>query len=78
MPLRASLPPGFQWLSPRYRPSRQEVETYARIITEADGDPPELVQTHLKEAELQLWIWRTEQRQRAQRREPPPSGAAFA
>lgn len=63
----SSLPPGFSWLSPAYRPSPKEVETYARIITAADGDPPEMAETHLHEAELQLWIWRNETRQRARR-----------
>ena len=56
--------PGFSWLSPAYRPSSREVETYARIITAADGDPPEMMETHLHEAELQLWIWRNETRRR--------------
>lgn len=64
----SSLPPGFSWLSPAYRPSSKEVETYARIITAADGDPPEMAERHLHEAELQLWIWRNETRQRATRR----------
>jgi hypothetical protein len=70
-----SLPPGFSWLSPAYRPSPKEVETYAKIITAADGDPPELVETHLQEAELQLWIWRNETRQRPARRKPSPKQA---
>lgn len=71
------LPPGFSWLSPAYRPSRKEIETYARIITAADGDPPEMLERHLHEAELQLWIWRNENRQRAARRNRG-GGAAFA
>jgi hypothetical protein len=45
------------------------VDTYARIITDADGDPPEFAARHRQEAELQLWIWRNETRQRA---EPAP------
>lgn len=66
-----SAPPGFSWLSPAYRPSSHEVETYARIITAADGDPPEMMETHLHEAELQLWIWRNETRRRATSRRTP-------
>lgn len=62
--LSTPAPPGFSWLSPAYRPSSREVETYARIITAADGDPPEMMETHLHEAELQLWIWRNETRRR--------------
>lgn len=67
MALSAPLPPEFSWLSPTYRPSRREVETYAQIITAADGDPPEMVRTHWREAELQLWIWRNETRQKPKR-----------
>ncbi|MES2695708.1 MAG: hypothetical protein V4773_19700 [Verrucomicrobiota bacterium] len=66
--LPAQRPPGFSWLSPAYRPSAQEVETYARVITAADGDPPEMMETHLHEAELQLWVWRNETQLRATRR----------
>ena len=75
----SSLPPEFQWLSPAYRPSAKEVDTYARIITAAEGDPPEMLARHRQEAELQLWIWRNETRQRAGRsRRLPPGQAAVA
>lgn len=67
LPSARSAPTGFSWLSPAYRPSTHEVETYARIITAADGDPPEMAERHLHEAELQLWIWRNETRQPPQR-----------
>lgn len=67
MAFSAPLPPEFSWLSPTYRPSRNEIETYAQIITAADGDPPEMVRNHWREAELQLWIWRNETRQKATR-----------
>jgi hypothetical protein len=63
----SSLPPGFSWLSPTYRPSPQEVETYVQYIADAEGDHAE-PQSRRREAELQLWIWRSETRQRAQRR----------
>ena len=66
----SSLPPGFSWLRPAYRPSDQEVDAYAHIIANAEGYPPELCDARLHdEAELQLWIWRTETRQRAPKRE---------
>ncbi len=53
-------PPEFSWLSPSCRPSPTEVDTYARLITAAEGEPPEFVPRHRQEAELQLWIWRNE------------------
>lgn len=71
----SSLPAGFQWLSPAYRPSPAEVEAYARAITLAQGDPPEMAEKHRREAELQLWIWRNETRQRAHRGRPRRSAA---
>jgi len=61
-----SLPSGFSWLRPAYRPSEQEVDAYAHIIANAEGHPGESNALRLyREAELQLWIWRTETRQRA-------------
>ena len=59
----SSLPAGFQWLSPAYRPSPAEVEAYAQAIALAQGDPPGMAEKHRREAELQLWIWRDEARQ---------------
>lgn len=53
-------PPGFSWLPLAFRPSAQEVENYARVITTAEGEPPEMIDRHLREALLQLWIWRYE------------------
>jgi hypothetical protein len=65
----ASLPPGFAWLLPAYRPSDQEVDAYAHIIANAEGYPGETSAARLhREAELQLWIWRTETKQRVDRR----------
>jgi hypothetical protein len=62
----APLPSGFSWLHPAYRPSEQEVDAYAHIIANAEGCPGESNALRLyREAELQLWIWRTETRQRA-------------
>lgn len=76
------LPVGFQWLSPGNRPSPAEVEAYARTITLAERDPPEMAEQHRREAELQLWIWRNETRQRAtrsrQRRSPAVAVAAMS
>jgi hypothetical protein len=62
----SSVPPGFSWLRPAYRPSDQEVDAYAHIIANAEGYPAEASAARLhREAELQLWIWRNETRQRA-------------
>ena len=63
-----SLPPGFSWLSPACRPSPEEVQTYAEIISEIEHNPPERFASCLREAELQLWIWRNDARKRAPRR----------
>jgi len=69
MPLSvSSLPPGFSWLRAAYRPSEKEVDAYAHIIADAEGYPPECAESRLHdEAELQLWIWRTEARKRTPR-----------
>jgi hypothetical protein len=67
----AKLPPGFSWLRGVERPSDQEVDTYAHLIANAEGYPPESMAERLHaEAELQLWTWRAENRTRppAQRR----------
>jgi hypothetical protein len=59
------VPSGFSWLRPAYRPSNQEVDAYAHIIANAEGYPGESSAARLhREAELQLWIWRNETRQR--------------
>ncbi len=66
--IHSSLPPGFTWLRATYRPSDQEVDTYAHYIANAEGYPTNLEQSRLlEEAELQLWTWRTEMRKRARR-----------
>jgi hypothetical protein len=69
MPSRiSSLPPGFSWLLPACRPTRKEVDAYAHAIARAEGYPPELEKRLHNEAELQLWIWRTENRRASRRR----------
>lgn len=61
----SSPPPGFSWLRPAYRPTAQEVDAYAHVIANAEGYPPESTGVRLfREAELQLWTWRSETRQR--------------
>jgi len=69
MPLSpSSLPPGFTWLRATYRPSDQEVDTYAHFIANAEGYPTDPERSRLlEEAELQLWTWRTEMRKRTSR-----------
>ena len=70
MPLRVAPPPGFSWLRPACRPTDQEVNAYAHVIANAEGYPSESNRARLlREAELQLWIWRTENRHRASRRQ---------
>ena len=67
----SSLPPGFSWLRPAYRPTDQEIDAYAHVIANAEGYPNGSSSSRLHdEAELQLWIWRTENRQRPLRRLP--------
>jgi hypothetical protein len=70
MPRSASSPPpGFSWLHPAYRPSEREVDAYAHIIANAEGYPGESNTSRLlREAELQLWIWRTETKRRPYQR----------
>jgi hypothetical protein len=62
------LPPGFSWLSPACRPTPDEVLTYAHLINEVEHRSPAEIDDCLREAELQLWIWRNEARKRAPRR----------
>lgn len=68
MPAVVPLPPEFSWLSPSCRPSPEEVRTYANIINAVEHNPPERLASCLREAELQLWIWRNDARKRAPRR----------
>lgn len=73
----SSLPPGFTWLRATYRPSDQEVDTYAHYIANAEGYPTDVERSRLlEEAELQLWTWRTEMRKRAHR--PRRASASLA
>jgi len=54
-------PPAFPWLRPAYRPTDAEVDEYAHLIANTEGYPAESNAARLyREAELQLWIWRTE------------------
>lgn len=64
MPLSiASLPPEFSWLHPAHRPTDQEIDTYAHMIANVEGYPGEDSAARLhREAELQLWSWRAENR----------------
>jgi len=54
------LPMEFSWLSPATRPSTREIETYAHIINAVERHPPERLAEAVREAELQLWVWRNE------------------
>ncbi len=64
----SALPPGFSWLRATCRPSAEEVAAYAEVIAYAEGHPDLAGDTGLQhEAELQLWIWRTESRLRSPR-----------
>lgn len=61
-------PLGFSWLSPAYHPLPEEVDTYAAMIAAREGDAPECADLYRREAELQLWVWRAENRRRPTRR----------
>ena len=63
-----SFPIGFSWLSPACRPPPEEIETYAALIALREGEPPENAEKFRREAELQLWVWHNETRQRPKRR----------
>ncbi len=56
-------PTGFSWLLPAFRPSRREVRAYADAIRAADQDHGRKERSPLRQAELQLWVWRMETRQ---------------
>jgi hypothetical protein len=74
----ASVPRGFSWLSPLYRPSDEEVDAYAHIIANAEGYPGETNAARLhREAELQLWIWRAENRRRPSKQKLEPLEISF-
>jgi hypothetical protein len=60
MPSRSSLPAGFSWLLPIFRPTRAEVKAYAEVIRAAENRPPGRQPGFLRQAELQLWVWRAE------------------
>jgi hypothetical protein len=57
-----SLSDDFSFLSRACRPSRQEVDRYANFIAAAEGSDTESPDTRWHEAELQLWLWRAENR----------------
>lgn len=57
----------FSWLSPAYRPSAEEVSTYAKLIATREG-VPQAASHFRRQAELQLWVWRNETHQRPPRR----------
>jgi hypothetical protein len=79
MPASTSAPVAdFSWLLPSCRPSPEEVETYVALINEVEHTPPEFHACCLREAELQLWIWRNEARQHAPQRRRRARAAAAA
>jgi hypothetical protein len=41
------------------RPSREETESYARLIVQHEGHPPSALPACRREAELQLWVERS-------------------
>jgi hypothetical protein len=61
-----TFPIGFSWLSPAHHPSNEEIETYAAMIAAKEGVPAMYADEFRREAELQLWVWRSENR-------PPPN-----
>lgn len=75
-----SLPVGFSWLSPAFRPSEDEIQTYAAAIAAREGALPGRAAEYRREAELQLWVWHNEMRRRPRRLRRPRlgNGAVFA
>ena len=79
----SSLPPGLSFLRPAYRPTDDEIDEYAHVIANAEGvsDESEALRLY-REAELQLWLWRAENRLRTPQpkrtREGRPTGRAIA
>jgi hypothetical protein len=66
----AALPSEFSWLRPAYRPSPQEVDAYTHFIADHENAAISALtdaSRRREEAELQLWIWRSETHQRATR-----------
>lgn len=53
-------------VSPDLRPSRDEVEYYARTIAKHEGGPRKALVRYRHEAELQLWVSRWTARQEAE------------
>lgn len=83
MPVRPAFSTAFPPLSPAFRPSPKEVERYAHFILAHEGRSPDALEACRREAELQLWVWRCENRRRARRRwrhetETPPVSHALA
>jgi|GEM_PF-4034931 len=79
MAAASSLRSYFSWLSPAFRPSSKEVETYARLIAAHEGRTPEDWVECRHQAELQLWVWHNETRRPASnrwRRTAPPTALA--
>jgi hypothetical protein len=68
MPIASSLSPSFEWLSPACRPTPQEVQRYANLIADVEGEFAESPESRFRQAELQLWIWRNETRLRSPQR----------
>ena len=56
----STLPADFGWLSAAFRPTPKEVAAYAREIARQEGHHGRVSENQRREAELQLWIWRTE------------------
>jgi hypothetical protein len=74
-----TLPAEFSWLKPACRPSPQEVEAYAAAIASMGVEFAGTEESRHREAELQLWIWRTEHEIAiAPPRRGPPARAGFA
>ena len=66
MPSNAfTFPTDCAWLSPAHHPSELEIGKYAAAIAENEGLPRNHAEEFWREAELQLWVWRSETR-------PPP------
>jgi hypothetical protein len=57
-----SFPLGFSRLPPAFQPSAEEIATYATLIAAKEGLGAEHAHEFRREAELQLWVWRSEKR----------------
>lgn len=58
--LASTFPVGFSWLSAAAHPSQEEIDSYAEFIAEQEGLAPDQTARCRREAELQLWVWRSE------------------